>query len=144
MCLTRSVVAVQMVSGFMDNFSIPFVTVTSGCLANTADSLEHQRATRLVEASGPFSSKLSDCVSVIGSVLHLAPQVPVSVSTIKVKVFAGCVSDPSGGTSVTYDPPPGSHPEPPVTSAVAFFKNLQPTFEKWCQCAFIHSTGGTS
>lgn len=130
MCLTRSVVAVQIVSGFMDSLSIPFVTVTSGCLAKTADSLEHQRATRLAEASGPFSSKLRDCVSVIGSVLHLAPQVPVSVSTINVKVLAGYDSDPSGGTSVTYDPPAGSHPEPPVTSAVAFSRKRQPTLAK--------------
>ena len=128
--LTRSVVAVQIVAGCMVNLSIPFATVASGCLTKTADSLEHQRATRLAEARGPCSSKLRDCVSVIGSELHLAPQVPVSVSTINVKVLAGCVSDPSGGTSVTYDPPPGSHPEPPVTSAVAFAKNLQPALAK--------------
>ena len=67
----------------------------------------------------------------IGSVLHLAPQVPVSVSTIKVKVLAGYDSDPSGGTSVTYDPPAGSHPEPPVTSAVAF---RNPLPRKPCPC----------
>ena len=83
-------VAVQIMSGFMDNRSVPLVTVTSGCFTKTADSLEHHRATRLAEARGPVSAKVRDCVSVIGSELHDFPQVPVSVSTIKVKVLAGC------------------------------------------------------
>ena len=87
--LTRSVVAVQSVSGFMTSLSIPRAMATSGCLTKTADSVEHHSATRLADARGPLSSKLRDCVSVIGSVLHLAPHVPVNVSTIKVKVLAG-------------------------------------------------------